>query len=128
MDKGVNFLEEYRGISIYADPYMDKNDSILMGKKGKEVDPGIVYVPTKKWEDGLRTMKPASIEKSEIDAQLKEVAKNRKFLDYTFMVCHTESDIEKLKKFIDNKLDLEIPILPVVKRFLDKLPPGTRLI
>ncbi len=99
----VNFIKTFRGISIYRDPYMQDSKQLLFGLKGKEVsDPGPIFVPF----ENFKNIKPSAIEKDEVDKILKEQVKNRKFSDYTFVVCNIDDDkIPELEKFISNNLD-----------------------
>lgn len=102
METKINFLKEFRGISIYRDPYTSP-DSILLGRKGKEVEnTGIVYVPNENFKD----IKPVPFEKKEVEKILKESVEKINFSDYTFLICNVPDEkLHLIEEFITKKLD-----------------------
>jgi len=100
----LHFVEEYQNIKIYRDPYQEKN-KLLFGRKGKDnPDPGLIYIPNKTMEDSFKTMRGASIEKDEGEKELKELAKNQDFREYTFCICDKDAKIELIKQWINKTI------------------------
>ena len=83
----IEFIKKSHGISVYRDPYMDSS-LFLFGRKGKEVDSGLIWVPAENFKD----VKGAAFEKEEVDKILKDSIKNTKFSDYTFLICNLPDD------------------------------------
>ena len=77
----IQHLGKIEHIDIYFDPESERSE-ILLGRKGKEVDPGIVCIANKDFQ----FCEGAPIEKSEVDKILKEKAKRTRFEDYNFAV------------------------------------------
>ena len=100
MKSEITFIKKIQDLSVYRDPYMEEN-ALLFGRKGKEVDPGLVWVPN----ENFKNIKGAPFEKEEVDKILKESVKNKKFSDYTFVICNISDDkLHLLEKFISEKL------------------------
>ena len=92
----ISFIKKVENIPIYRDPYMEKDKFIVGYQSLPILDPGYIFVPMDKWNEGMINAKSA-IEKDEVDEILKEKI-NRKFSDIKFILCNltNEEDLNKL--------------------------------
>jgi len=94
----IKVLTKHHHITIYEDPYMELG-RVLFGRKGKDFDPGIKfmpYIPILKQD-----IEGSSMDKEEIEEELKEIKIN--FSDYTFAICNKE-ELDKTLQLIDKKM------------------------
>ena len=48
--EGINEIDEYKGIKVYCDEYME-HGRVILGKKDRNIDPqGTVYIPNASFE------------------------------------------------------------------------------
>ena len=89
-------------VHVYWDPLMEPNE-VLVGYKGKSSDVGLVWVPNQNFVN----VKPAPIEKSEVDRTLKKIQKSRKWEDVGFIITgkrdFSERDYETIKNEFKTK-------------------------
>lgn len=101
---GINEIAKINGIPVYQDQYMDDDKFIVMYKSKSVMEPGLVFVPTEKWNEGLAKCKGAAIDHEEVDRILK-MKKDRKLEDVTAIICKESSDeiIEKITRTLETQ-------------------------
>ena len=97
MDKGVNFIKNVDDIPIYNDSNMNSNSYLVMYKGNESINPGLVYVPTKIWNKGMKTCKGAAFDQKEVNEILRGKS-IKKFSDIKAIICNNENPgvIEKI--------------------------------
>ena len=99
----ISFISNFNDIPVYHDPYMETG-KFLVSYQQTGVEPGLCYVPAKKWNEGMKNIKGVTFEKEEVDKILEEKT-NRKFKDIKFIVCNLENkeDIHKIIESLKRK-------------------------
>ena len=96
MKEGVNFITKVDNISVYKDIYMDSSSYLIMYKGEELENPGLIFVPSDIFNEGMKTAKGAAFDQKEVDEILRK-KKNRKLLDVKAIICNIEKeDINKL--------------------------------
>jgi hypothetical protein len=90
MEEGIRKIGEIEGVNLYYDKYVEENN-FLMGKKGKNQNVGLIYMPYLTQEDIEKQARETFEERQQVETQNTDV---------DFIIGSTE-DIEQYKKALE---------------------------
>ena len=99
MAEGVSFVKNVDDIPIYNDKYIKSDSYLVMYKRGSDIS-GLVCVPTKIWNEGMKTTKGAAFDEKEVNEILRKKS-IKKLSDVKAIICNTKDPV-MIEKIIES--------------------------